>query len=429
MKKNKENLIKVIDFWNKSISEDKLYTRSLIDDIDYKNKEIVDLLGPRRSGKSSVLKLIINRLGLSDNFLYINFEDPYFIENNKAEIIEELIEVFLENYSGNLKYLFFDEIQEIEGWERAVRKLRDGKNYKIFITGSSSTLLSRELASSLTGRHISYKVLPLSFLEYLFFEGINVDSKKDLILKDALLYKKFKEYLNGGGFPEVVITKNASLLKSYFYDILQKDVIARNDIRDKEALEKMAVFLFSNAGKIVSIKSLKDAFALSFFSASTYLEYLKDAFLVFELSQFSYSLKKQGKALKKIYIVDTGIANVVSFKFSEDRGRALENLVYLELLRRGKEIFYYKTKNNKEVDFLIKEKAKAKELLQVSWSIEDKKTKERELNSLFEAMEETGLKNGLILTENEEGEEKKDRKIIHIKPVYKWLLEDKIDEG
>jgi predicted AAA+ superfamily ATPase len=196
-------------------------------------------------------------------------------------------------------------------------------------------------------------------------------------------------------------------------------------VRDKDALEKTAVFLLSNSGKIVSTESIKDAFSLSFRSADLYMEYLKDAFLIFELPQFSFSLKKQAKALKKVYAVDTGLASAVSFRFSDDKGRMLENAVYLHLVAKRHELYYYRTKNRKEVDFFIKEKTKPKVLIQVAWSLDSAETKKRELDGLMDAMDETGLEEGFILTYNEEETIKEEGKIIHILPAYKWLLEDK----
>jgi len=422
MEVNKEKLIKIIDFWHKSLEKGDLFSRDNIEYINYDDKEIVDIIGPRRSGKSSLLKLIISRLGMNNNFLYINFEDPFFIENNDAQIIEMLIDVYNEYFDGNLKYLFFDEIQSINNWEKVVRKLRDGTNYKIFITGSSSTLLSKELASLITGRHKTQKMLPLNFQEFLFFKKINIDSKKDIILKENSIKKQFDNYMTIGGFPEVVLNNDRELLKNYFYDFLQKDVVIRHDVRDKDALEKMAVFLMSNSSKIVSIASIKKSFSLSYKTAQNYLEYLKEAFLVFELPQFSFSLKKQSKALTKIYGVDVGLTREVSFSFSNNSGRILENIVFLQLYRKFSEIYYYKTSNNLEVDFLVKDKEKVKELIQVCWSLDNEKTKKRELKSLLEAMSELKIKKAKIITYNKSDEIKKDNKIIQVIPVWKWLM-------
>ena len=419
---NKEQLIKIIDFWNKSAKSDKLFSRALVPELDLKSKEIVDLVGPRRSGKSSILKLVIKELKLLDNFLYINFEDPFFVANNSARIIEDLVEVFLEYFNTGLRYIFFDEIQEIFGWEKALRKFRDAAKYKIFIAGSSSKLLSSEMATSLTGRHQSYRVFPLSFLEFLAFKGVAALSRKERILNEQKIVRNFDEFLAIGGFPEAALTGEKGLLKNYFYDILQKDVAARREIRDKGALEKMGVYLLSNSAKIISLESLKNLLNLSYFSANAYLNYLKDAFLVFDVPQFSYSLKKQEKAFKKTYAIDTGLADAVSFKFSEDKGRLLENAVALELLKQGKIIFYYRGQGNSEADFLIKEKLKVKQAIQVCWSLADKKTRAREISGLAAAMGEFKLKEGLILTYAEEEIIKTEQGKIFIQPATKWIL-------
>lgn len=421
-----DKLIQVIDFWLKSSRMGPLYPRDLAGRIEYSGREIVDLVGPRRSGKSSILKLIIKQLKLTDEYLFINFEDPFFIEFNEPQIIEELIDVFKTHFSGNLRYVFFDEIQEIKSWEKSLRKLRDGTDYKIFITGSSSKLLSSEISSSITGRHFSYDVYPLSFTEFLLFNGIGIDSVKDVVLNEKKLLKKWHEYLAIGGFPEVVITQKQELLKNYFLDMLQKDIIMRHDIREKEILERMAVYLLSQTGKPVSVASLKKMYDISHQAASLYLSYLQEAFLVFELPQFSYSLKTQQKSLKKIYAIDTGLASAVAFKFSEERGRVLENAVFLALLRQKKELYYYKTRSNTEVDFLVKDKQTEENLIQVCWDLSDEAIKKREVRALLEAMKELKMDKGLIVTNSEEGVINRDGKSIDVKPAYKWVLEQEV---
>ncbi len=418
-----EQIIKLIDFWQRSTKQGDLFEREIVKEIDLKSQEIVDLVGSRRSGKSSVLKLLIRHLGLGDSFLFLNFEDPFFIEHNKPQVVEEILEVYQAHFEPNLKYLFFDEVQALTDWQKVVRKLRDTGNYKIFLTGSSAKLLSREVSSLLTGRHLSYSIWPLSFKEFLSFNQVKIESLRDLVVENKKIAKMFGEYLEKGGFPEVVITKNLELLKNYFFDILQRDIVMRYAVRDKNALEKIAVYLLSNTGNAVSLRALKNTFGLSFVATSNYLEYLKEGFLVAEVPQFAYSLKRQQKAFKKIYALDTGLGNAVSFKFSENKGRMLENVVFQELKRQNQEIYYYKTKNNSEVDFLVKEKTKVKILIQVAWSLNEAKTREREIKSLIVAMDELGLKQGLILTNDEEDEVKLEKKIITVKPVYKWLLE------
>ena len=419
-----EKIVRIIDFWLKSIESDNLFPRKIVEKINLDTKEIIDIIGPRRSGKSSILKLIIKKMDLKNNFLFINFEDPFFIENNSPEVFENLVEVFEEYFSKDLKYLFFDEIQEINHWEKAMRKFRDAGKYKIFITGSSSKLLSGEMSSLITGRHLSYENLPISFKEFLYFKKIEIKQKKDIFTKEKSLQKEFSQYMKIGGFPEIALTNNEELLKSYFFDIIEKDIIARYDVREKEILKKIAVFLLSNAGKIFSIQSLKNTFGISFELASNYVSYLKESFLLFELPQFGYSIKKQEKAFKKIYAIDTGIANTVSFRFSEDKGRMLENIVFLELRRRGEKIFYYKTQKNKEIDFLTWKKEKPGKLIQVAWSMDEAKTREREIKSLLEGMDELKLKEATILTESQGELLKVGNKTVTIMPVYKWLLEE-----
>lgn len=417
-----EQAIEIINFWQKTVTKDRLFERSVVAKIDQKGSEITDLVGVRRSGKSSVLKLLIENFGLHEQSLYLNFEDPFFIEHNSPQIIEQLIEIYKEHFNADLKYLFFDEIQAIDKWERAIRKLREAGEYKIYITGSSSKLLSGELATLITGRHLSYKVFPLSFREFVNFKGISVATKKEQTLAKIKIEKAFAEYVKIGGFPEIVKTKNMALLKTYFHDILQKDIISRYDIREKNALEKMALFVLSNAGKSISIESLKNTFGLSYETANNYLEYFKEAFLIFELSQFSYSLKTQQKSFKKIYSIDQGLSNAVSFRFSEDKGRILENIVMAELMKRECEVYYYKTANNLEVDFYLPGQ---KKLIQACFSLADDKTRKRELKSLLTAMKEAKIKEGIILTQHEEDELKMEGKVIKIMPVWKWLLDVK----
>jgi len=418
-------LLKIIDFWQKVAEEKGLRHRELVDRIDMETKEVIDIVGPRRSGKSSIMKIIIQKLKTKGGFLYINFEDPYFIDHNTLQVIDELIETYKEYYQARLSYLFFDEVQNIASWEKAVRKLRDNGQYKIFICGSSSKLLSSELASLLSGRHLSYLLLPLSFVEYLTFRGVTVDGRKDIILKEKALLKHFSEYLEWGGFPAVVLGRNQELLKQYYLDIIQRDIVKRYEIREKTVLEKMGVYLLTNSAKTMSVSAIKNLYGISHELASTYLEYFKDAFLVFELPQFSYSIKTQQKALKKIYAADTGLANTISFRFSQDKGRILETAVFLSLRQQGKEIYYYKTKSGREVDFLIKDNEKT-QLIQVAWDIEDEKTKQREIGRLVEAMEEQKVSQGLLLTFSTNESILIKNRQIQIRPVYQWLLEQTV---
>ncbi len=418
-----EKIIKVIDFWNEFSRSGNLKDRSVLDNINFKTKEITDIIGPRRCGKSSILKLVIKKLNLKNNYIFMNFEDPFFIENKKPLIIEELISVFQQYFNRQLDYLFFDEIQQIDQWEKAIRKLRDLGSYKIFITGSNSGLMESDLSTLLTGRHLSYKIFPLDFKEYLNFKNIRITGNKDLILNKQKILKQFDNFMQTGGFPEIVLTENMELARTYFYDILQKDIIRKYDIRQKLILERIALYMISNSSKIISIESLKNAYDISYELANSYLEYIKSAFLIFDISQFGYSVKKQQKSMKKYYSIDTGMLNAVSYSFSEDRGRILENMVCLALKNSKKQFYYYKTQNNTEIDFVVSENLKITELIQVCWDLSDLKTREREIKSLVYAMKELKLSNSKIITYEQEDEIKIDDKIIHVIPAYKWLLQ------
>ena len=416
------NLLTTIDFWQKIALDGQLYPRELVDQIDTATSEVVDLVGSRRSGKSSILKLLIRKLNLGKNFLYINFEDPIFLQQNDPQVVEELVKTFEEYISKPVKFLFFDEIQNIKSWENAIRKLRDSDKYKIYVTGSSSKLLSGELATLLTGRHLSYQVQPLSFREFLNFHDQSVTSPSDAILKKMSIQRLFAEYLQTGGFPEVVVTKNRALIKQYYEDIVQKDIVKRYEIRDRDTIEKMGAFLLSNACQTLSLASVKKIYEISHLKARNYLEYFKEAFLVSELPQFSYSLKTQHKALKKIYAIDNGLIQAVAPNFSENRGWLLENAVYAHLCQKPGDVFYYKGDTGKEVDFVVAEKA-AMQLFQVAWDLHNLKTRARELNSAVQAAKFFLVKEVSVLTFDQEEEEIIDDIKIAIKPTSLWMLE------
>lgn len=420
-----DKLNQIISFWREVATGSSLYPRKITPKINFSGKEVVDLIGVRRSGKSSILKLLIEILQdkKEKNWLYINFEDPYFLNNNDPQTMESLIEASSVTLKEFPKYLFFDEVQNIKNWEAVVRKYRDAENCKIFITGSSSKLLNRELGTLLTGRHLSFESFPLSFSEFILFKGVNSYEKTDLAIKEGIFLQLFKDYLQIGGFPEVVISNNKELLKGYFQDILQRDIINRYDIRDKRTLEQMGTFLLTNNTKTISLLSLQEQFSLSFRTAALYWSYFLESFLLFELPRFSFSAKTQQKSIKKIYAVDTGLANTVSLSFSQDMGRMLENAVFLELRRAQKEMFYFKDNNGYEVDFIVKDREMVVEAIQVCWDISDKKTLERELRGLT-AAKDLGFKKATILTMETMGEEKINDINVEIKPVWRWMLEN-----
>jgi len=378
----------------------------------FKTKQITVISGIRRSGKSTLLAQFSSKF---KNFYFINFDDERLADFSIKDF-RQLMITFQKLYKS--KVVLLDEIQNVEGWERFVRRIHD-EGYKVFITGSNAKLLSSELATHLTGRYLKLELYPFSFKEFLLLN--KVDYKKNNSSAKANILKQFERYLKDGGFPEYLKFDDSEYLKQVYDDIIHKDLLVRFKIREVKAFKQLAAFIFSNFTKDISYNSLKKV--LGFKSATSvrnYIDFMQESFLVFELYKYDFSLKKQFVSDKKAYVIDNGLRNAVAFYFSEDFGKLLENLVFIELKRRGKEIYYYKDKN--ECDFLIKEKLEVVELIQVTKHIQPGVNEEREMNGLIEAMNKFGLKKGIILTENQDEKIKKDGFEIDIIPVWKWLL-------
>lgn len=379
-----------------------------------KTEQIIVISGIRRSGKSTLLKQFSE---YCQNYYYLNFDDERLIDFSVSDF-QNLMVVFQKQYPS--KTIFLDEIQNVQKWERFARRIFE-EGYKIFITGSNAKLLNSELATHLTGRYYKIELYPFSFKEFLRFNKVNynqITSKKE-----AEILKNFGSYLENGGFPEYVKTKNHESLKQIFEDIVHRDILTRFKIREVKNFKLLVNYLFSNFTAETNYNSLKNL--LDFKSATTvknYIEFMQGSYLVFELFKYDYSLKKQYVSNKKNYIIDNGVRNAVAFSFSKDSGKLLENLTFLELKRRREEIFYYKGK--KECDFLIRRGFQIKEVIQVSQTLSNPETEEREIAGLLEAMEKFKLKKGLIITESEEGERIIKHKKIKIVPAWKWLLEE-----
>ena len=394
--------------------------------LDYVSKQIllphaVIISGIRRSGKSTLLNQIINSF-YGKGVYYLNFEDERLVDFEVSDF-NSLYEVFLELY-GETKVFSFDEIQNVPQWEVFVRRMQD-KGYKFFITGSNASLLSKEFATKLTGRRVSIELYPFSFVEYLSFKGYKLQ-------KNALSYtairagikKHFTGYLQHGGMPEYLKYNDSTLLKRVYEDILYRDIVARYNIKQVKTLRELGLYLLSNIGGLFSYNKLTKTLGVgSMNTIKSYIDYLENSFLVSLVNRFSYSLKQQFVANKKIYCIDNGLAESIAFQFSKNKGKFLENLVFLELRRRCAEIYYYKTTNNLEVDFLIKNGRKDISLIQVTDNLDSEKTRQREIGALTRAMDELQVKKALILTEDVEEEIKLKGKVILTRPVYKWLLE------
>lgn len=385
---------------------------------DYmKGNEIVIITGIRRSGKSSLLKIISKKL--KERSVYINFDDIR-LTDFKIENFEDIEEIVSEIYGIKTKIIYLlDEIQNVLSWERWVNNLY-AKKTKVFVTGSNSSLLSSEISTFLTGRNKVIKLYPFSFREFLLLKKIKTDYQTTD--ERRAIFQAFNEYFEKGGFPLVIINDDLSLSRQYFEDILNKDVIKRYNIKKVKELNDLILYLFSNVSKTYSYSSLKQVSSIKSLSMiNNYIEYLKNVFVASTINRFDYSIKKQKVSSSKFYVLDNSFLKTVAFNFSENAGRRLENLVFIELLRRGNEIYYYAKKN--ECDFVIKEGLKITKAIQVCLVLDNAITKKRAVDGLIEALKEYQLKAGLILTLDKEEELIVENKKITIKPVWKWLLE------
>jgi len=381
-----------------------------------KGNEIVIITGIRRCGKSSLLRILSKKL--KEKFVYLNFDDIR-LTDFKTENFEDIEEIVSEIQGIKTKVMYLlDEVQNVPSWERWVNNLY-AKEVKVFVTGSNSSLLSSEISTFLTGRNKVIKLHPFSFREFLSFKDIKIKYKTTD--EKRAISQAFNEYFEKGGFPLVIKNDDLLLSKQYFEDILNKDIIKRYGIKKIKELNDLILYLFSNVSKAYSYSTLKQISGIKSFSMiKNYIEYLKNAFIVSTINRFDYSIKKQNVSSSKFYVLDNSFLKTVAFNFSENSGQRLENLVLVELKRRGSEVYYHAQK--KECDFLIKEKLRITKAIQVCLNLNNLMTKKREVEGLLEALRAYRLKEGLILTLDQEKEFISGGKKIIIKPVWKWLL-------
>ena len=374
------------------------------------------ITGPRRAGKSVLALLLLK----GKNFAYLNFDDEQLLSKfNEDTVMQALAEV----YPG-FDYLLLDEIQNLDHWDMWVSKMyRRGIN--LVITGSNAKLLSSEMGTVLTGRYLELEILPFSLTEFLRFKHQNWNT--DLPDERAKLMLQVEDYMRYGGYPEIInsreITEN--YLSSLFDSIILKDIAKRHKIRKTAELYQLATYLISMFCNEFTYSSLKDD--LNFSSKSTlqkFCDYLQQTYLFFYLPRYNNKMKLMQKAPQKIYIVDNGFLSSSAFQTSENKGRLLENLVFLELLRRkskvGENIFYYRSRNNRETDFVVRERFHISQLIQVCYDITGKRTEKREVDSVMECARELKCDNLLIITWNYDGVIEKDGLTINIIPYYKW---------
>ena len=402
-------------------------------DIRISGEFVNAIIGPRRAGKTFFLFSVIKKLNLKDeDFLFINFEDDE-IKNSKREKITKCIQKHTEIYGKEPKFLFFDEIQNLEKWQSFIYSLVEKKRYYVFITGSSSKLLSREITTQLRGRSLNVIVFPFNFREFLIIKGFKF-KKIYSSLEEAKIKNYLKEYLSSGGFPQVVLKKidKKTFFNEYLNVVLYRDIIERYKIENIEVARFLLYSALQSFTKEFSLnkifKQLKQKTEVSNKTIYNYSLYLEEIFFTFFLKKFSFSHKKSLLSLPKIYISDTGLAsNLV--RFSSDIGKFMENSVFLELKKKELnnifEIFYWKDYQQREVDFVIKEGLKVKQLIQVSYASERDEINEREIKSLLKASELLKCKNLLCITWDYGALETIGRKKIKFVPLWKWLLDFK----
>ncbi len=375
------------------------------------------IIGPRRAGKSFFALHFLRKAG---NFGYVNFDDERLATlTNYDEII-----TILNSLYNDPKVILFDEIQNLEKWELFVNRLQR-QGFNLVLTGSNSHLLSKELATHLTGRHLSILILPFSFKEYLRLE------KKEQT--SAEIREKLSQYLLDGGYPEPLVKNldRREYISSLFNAIVYKDIVKRYKIRNPSEIENLAFYLISNIAQEYSYRSLtKNCGIKSSHTIEKYTGYLEEAFVFFTINKFAYKIKEQLSSNKKIYCIDNSFIQAKAFKVNPDFGKLYENLVAIELkkgeLQNRFQVYYWKNQLQEEVDFVIKEGTKVKQLIQVCFNLQNSDTKNRETRALVKAIRELMCTNALIITENVEGEEEVewfgDKAKIKFIPLWKWLL-------
>ena len=382
------------------LKQDTGFTRDALVDIPIADSFATIITGIRRCGKSTLLLQLLRRD--YQDAIYLNFDD---IRLSGFEI-SDFMRLHREIEKRKINVLFFDEIQIVKGWEHYINQLLR-ENYKVFITGSNASMLSIELGTHLTGRHLSMELFPFSYWEFIKFKTL--ENGENAIL----------DYLNLGGIPEYIKTGISVVLNALVDDILMRDIAVRHAIRDITSLRQLTTFLITNIGNLISANKLVGMFDIK--SPATFLEYfsfLQDAYLLEFVPIFNHSLKVQARNPKKVYIMDMGLYTENSISISDNMGRRLENLIFLHLRRKYKHIFYYKDKG--ECDFITMEKNTVKEAIQVCLTINDENF-DREFNGLLGAMQNLGLKEGYIVTLNQSDLFEKEDMTIKMLPVHDFF--------
>jgi predicted AAA+ superfamily ATPase len=423
-----------LHFWNPWWRDEKGILDRLVDRPSlqevmpwFERKEILAITGVRRGGKSSLMHLLIR--GCLDSvpasqLLYVNFEDLAFEPFTIRQLLEEHERLLAPE---GRRYVFLDEVQRKPGWERELKRYYDGfTDIKFVVSGSNSSLLMTEYSTLLTGRDISFELFPFSFGELARVRGIAVGREIDRVANRLALQRLLDEYIRHGGFPEVVLAGGEAakgrLLKGYASAIISRDVLGRHEVRERGKLERLASYLATNMSNLVSAKSLGKMLELNTATVDDYLDHFRDAYLFIPAYHFDYSLKTRYVHSRKVYCIDTGLRNAMSYRFTEDVGRLMENVVFLTLMRSG-EVYYWKDDKG-EVDFIVKHGLAVERAVQSCYDLTEARTRKREEDALLRAMRKFKLRRGTIVTWDEEGERRVGGKVIEYRPLWSWLLEE-----
>lgn len=427
------NILTDWNFWGKQPDagiERPLYTKRLKTLLS--TGQIVAITGPRRAGKSYIMRQFARHMIKNgtppQNILIINLEDPRF-ETPDTGLLQNIYETYLQVHNPSEKpYILLDEVHEVPNWEKWVAMMGELSKANIILTGSNAKLLSRELSTLLTGRHVTMNVWPLSFAEVLQFNNIKANSEIELNNNKIEIKRCLDAYFEYGAFPKVVLAgEKRDILLNYYDDIIGKDLIGRFEIRKTSDLKSLARFYISNTASPITYNSAEKFLKLSVATIEKFSSYLEEVYLFHFVKRFSPKVKEQEKSPRKVYPVDSGLANIVGFSLSQNIGRIAEQIVFLELERRrsfyrDSEIFYWKDIQHKEVDFVIKEGDSVNSLIQVCWDPSMPETKKREMSALVKAMAEFKLNEGIVITGEYEGSEKIDGNVIKFIPLWRWLL-------
>ena len=414
----------------------KLFERQLVPQLQASltMPEATIIKGIRRCGKSTMLRLLANTIPNPQQVLHVNFEDPVFAKQNH-ELLSQILRIYRERHNPDQKaYLFFDEIQNIAGWEKWVRmKVDHERNHKLFLSGSSAKLLSAEIGTALTGRNLTFEAWPLSFSEFLSFQGLALGAHPTnlALLKHKTKIRRYlREFLRFGGFPEVVLRPEPQfktmLLGQYFDDILYRDIVERHSIRDIGTLKQLAVYGLSQSAQLTAMNRVKNLFAVPLDIARHYFAYCCDSYLLLDLPKFSYKVSERLRAPRKFFACDLGMQQFVAgVPEARNLGWQAETIVHLHLRHSAKELYFLE--NGCSIDFLVLKGGKPSQLIQVCYSnLSDPRTREREITALQTAMSEFKLNKGLIITDDYSDVVSVGKKTINCVPLWRWLLGEPI---